>query len=85
MYTPDDLTEEEAFAHGARCGHIDGQGRAGSYVIGEEIELAWDATQAQGFSGCFSILKVSRSWERGYQQGYILAAEGSPLIMACDE
>ena len=64
----------ESFAQGARCGHIEGKGRAGQYVIGEEIPLAEEATDAQGLSR-----GESRDWAAGYVHGYRLAAEGSPL------
>lgn len=73
------MNEQEAFIEGASIGHIDGQGRAGQYVIGEEVEFAWDACVAQHLPLGTSA-RVARSWERGYQHGYRLAAEGSPLI-----
>lgn len=72
------MNQEQAFAQGARCGHIEGKGRAGQYVVGEEIELAWDATVNQGFKSDMIGL-VSQAWEQGYQHGYRRAAEGSEL------
>lgn len=70
------LTREEAFAQGARCGNIEGKGRADQYIINEEIELSWEAAGNQGFEEGL-IVKVP--WAEGYQHGYKLAAEGSEL------
>lgn len=64
----------EAFAQGARCGHIEGKGRAGQYVIGEEEILSWDAAKAQGLG-----FPLEGAWSRGYMYGYCRAAEGSAL------
>lgn len=71
------MNNEEAFSQGARCGHIEGKGRAGSYIIGEEIVLSWEAADNQGVA----VLAFGNrdAWTRGYQHGYKLAAEGSPL------
>jgi hypothetical protein len=64
----------EAFSQGARCGHVEGKGRAGAYIIGEEILLSYDAGDNQIFPpGCRAL------WEQGYRSGYKLAAEGSEL------
>jgi hypothetical protein len=75
------ITElDESFAQGARCGHIDGEGRAGSYVLGEEVDLAHEAF-ANGWTPdpdtCAPDLK--NAWISGYQRGYRLAAEGELL------
>jgi hypothetical protein len=64
----------EEFAQGARCGHLEGKGRAGQYVIGEEIRLAEEATDAQGLPRA-----AAREWCAGYTHGYRRAAEGSEL------
>jgi len=79
------MNEHEAFMEGAKSGYSAGKGRAGSYIIGEEIELAWDAVREQCFyessiRPTLPELKVSREWENGYKHGYLLAAEGSPLM-----
>jgi hypothetical protein len=63
------------YAQGARCGHLEGKGRAGSYVTGEEHNLAWDASHAQGFSD----VHETEAWARGYYCGYRLAASGEEL------
>lgn len=64
------------FAQGARCGHIEGKGRAGSYVIGEEEELAYQAAMNNVPAETHRYL---HAWARGYKYGYKLAAEGSAL------
>lgn len=73
-------TAEESFAQGARCGHIDGQGRVGSYVIGEEVELSKEAF-VNGWSPdpdtCPEDIRLA--WLGGYQLGYRIAAEGELL------
>lgn len=69
------MNEKEAFAQGARCGHIEGKGRAGQYIIGEEEMLALDAVKAQRLYSSKLIAK----WAAGYRLGYKLAAEGSEL------
>lgn len=68
------MTNEECFAQGARCGHIEGQGRAGSYVMEEEVELSWQAAENQSLNK-----PQTMHWAHGYQYGYRLAAEGAPL------
>jgi hypothetical protein len=69
------MTSQQAFAQGARCGHLEGQGRAGEYVIGEEVQLSWDAADNQGLSDPY----IALMWEAGYQYGYLRAAEGESL------
>jgi hypothetical protein len=64
------------FAQGARCGAIEGKGRAGQYVIGEETELSWEAADANtaGKDRVFNC-----AWSAGYRYGYLRAAEGSTV------
>ena len=76
------MNEHEAFMEGAKSGYSAGKGRAGSYIIGEEIELAWDAVVSHGFEENTSTFRINRAWERGYKYGYRLAAEGSPFMTA---
>ncbi len=77
------MTTEEAFAQGARCGHGDGWGRCGSYVVCEEVELSREAF-ANGFTSDPSDPETSQemirlAWLGGYQFGYRHAAEGALL------
>ncbi len=65
----------QAFAQGARCGHLEGKGRAGSYCLGEEVELSWEASEAQDLDH----EPTTAAWARGYRHGYRRAAEGSEL------
>lgn len=69
------MNSDQAFAQGARCGHIEGKDRAGSYVIGEEFEASEIATQAQ----CLPTGALDSAWAAGYRHGYTLACEGRPL------
>lgn len=69
----------DAFAQGARCGHLEGRGRAGSYVLGEEVPLSWDAADAQELES----EPLVHLWAQGYRHGYRLAAEGSELEEYC--
>ncbi len=62
-------------AVGARCGHIDGKARVGSYVVNEEIQAAFDAAAAQGYEDH----QTTADFFRGYKLGYLLGVEGSPL------
>ena len=62
------------YAQGARCGHIEGKGRAGQYVIGEEEDLAHAAAWANA-----ATMRDRAFWAAGYKRGYLLAAEGSSL------
>lgn len=64
------------FAQGARCGHLEGRGRAGSYVIGEEESLSYDAAE---YNVPQETHRYFHAWARGYRYGYTLAAEGSSL------
>jgi hypothetical protein len=64
----------DAYAQGARCGHIEGKGRAGAYVLGEEIDLAWEAAGNQGLNPT-----LSNAWSQGYEHGYRRAADGLEL------
>lgn len=63
----------EALSQGFRCGHIDGQGRAGAYVTGEEVDLADEAYEAARSD------EPSIPWREGYRAGYRAAAEGLPV------
>ena len=78
------MNTTEAFAEGAKIGHAEGQGRAGQYIIAEEYSLSWDAVDrhapipsdnSEGYGRCLF------AWIKGYQAGYKLAAEGSPLTL----
>lgn len=69
------MTEQEAFAEGARHGHANGRGRAGLYVTGEECFAAEAAAGDQHFVN----KALADAWFSGYGYGYRLAAEGSPL------
>lgn len=60
------MDQSKSYCQGAQCGHIDGQGRAGSYVLGEEMLIEFDSNH-------------NSLWESGYRYGYCLAAEGNPL------
>lgn len=62
------------YKQGKRCGHIEGRGRAGLYVAGEEHLLSIEAADAQELSPAEKDV-----WAAGYREGYCLAAEGSPL------
>lgn len=62
------------YKQGKRCGHIEGRGRAGQYVIGEEWLPSIEAADAQELD-----LAEKDAWAAGYRDGYCLAAEGSPL------
>ena len=62
------------YAQGARCGHLEGAGRSGVYVMGEEYEPSWEAADAQGLSG-----DRATAWARGYRYGYIVRASGDEL------
>jgi hypothetical protein len=68
------MTHMYALAQGARCGHLEGKGRADQYVIGEEVEPSYEAAINQGLIGSLTSM-----WAKGYRIGYKLAAEGSPL------
>ena len=66
------------YAQGARCGHIEGKGRAGQYVIGEEIELSYVAAMNQKLPNATAV----SDWAAGYRYGYKRAAEGSALPLS---
>lgn len=68
---------DEAFAQGARCGHICGRDRCGSYVLGEEYEVAYDVEYEGNTEYRDSAERVA--WREGYRRGYCLGAEGEPL------
>lgn len=68
---------QKAFSQGARCGHVEGKGRAGSYIIGEQEEVAAEAAHLHHPD--FNDLSRRDAWENGYNYGYKLAAEGSAL------
>lgn len=67
--------EWECYTQGARCGHIEGRGRAGMYVIGEEESLSYEAAANQKLE----TSSQTDEWARGYRYGYKRAAEGSEL------
>lgn len=67
--------ETRHFAQGARCGHLEGKGRAGSYVLDEEYPLAEEAA----INNVHTPGANRDAWARGYRIGYRLAAEGKPL------
>lgn len=74
------MTKKQAYelmvaarAQGARCGHCEGRGRAGSYVAGEEWDLAREATRVNAPE------TYHTPWFAGYVEGYQLAAQGEPL------
>ena len=71
MRNPLEFQESRVYCQGARCGHIDGKDRAGSYVLGEEIEAAENNSLYFDYT--------DNLWEAGYRYGYCLAAEGKPL------
>jgi hypothetical protein len=63
----------KSYCQGARCGHLEGQDRAGSFVPGEEQELSQDAAAVN------SAYDLDGLWACGYRYGYRLAAEGEEL------
>lgn len=69
------MTDTEAYAQGARCGHIEGKNRVGQYVLDEEYLPSWEAAENQGLHSSVTV----EVWARGYRFGYKLAAEGNPL------
>jgi hypothetical protein len=62
------------YAQGARCGHIEGKGRAGLYVLGEEWDPSVDAARINADG-----LLEQTAWAAGYRHGYRLAAAGEEL------
>lgn len=75
-YTTDGQADWADFAQGARCGHLEGKGRAGSYVTGEEEFLSYEAASVNVPNEAYRYLIA---WAKGYQYGYHLAVEGSKL------
>ena len=73
------MNNQEAYADGVRIGYWSGYGRADQYILGEEVEKAWDEiVNIVYYSVIYNNdIYLSRSWERGYQYGYRLAAEGN--------
>lgn len=69
------MTSDQAFCQGARCGHLEGKDRVGVYTSNEEFEAADIATKAQNLPT--SVL--DNQWAAGYRHGYMRAAEGSAL------
>lgn len=68
------MTRKEACEHqGARCGHIDGKARVGSYVLGEEMGVELDCFQE------WLTREERQAWTWGYQRGYRVGADGEPL------
>ena len=76
LYTTEDSADWADFCQGARCGHLEGKGRTGSYVIGEEETQAYEAASANVPDQANRYLIA---WAKGYSYGYRLAAEGSEL------
>ena len=76
MYTKRGQADWPDFCQGARCGHIEGKGRAGAYVIGEEEETSYQAAEANVAD---EPNRYYIAWAKGYSYGYQLAAEGSGL------
>ncbi len=68
------MTTDQTFAQGARCGHIEGKGRVGQYVSGEESELSWAAADENTTS-----YRAANQWAAGYRHGYVRGASGDPL------
>lgn len=69
------MTSDQAFAQGARCGHLEGKDRVGQYVSGEEFDLSRIATEVQGLpTGA-----LYDAWAAGYRHGYTRAASGEAL------
>jgi hypothetical protein len=62
------------FAQGARCGHLEGKGRAGNYTIDEEFEPSEVAANVNT-----STARDANQWAAGYRHGYKLACEGEAL------
>jgi len=75
-YTSEGQADWPDFAQGARCGHLEGKGRAGSYVTGEEETVSYEAASANVPNEPYRYLVA---WAKGYQFGYRLAVEGSGL------
>ena len=69
------MTTDQAFAQGARCGHLEGKDRVGVYVHGEEFEASEIATQAQNLP----TSQLDNMWSAGYRHGYCKAAQGEAL------
>ncbi len=69
------MNSDELFAQGARCGHVEGKGRVGAYVLHEEFEACDVAVKAQGLAS----VQAESAWGAGYRHGYLLGAEGCAL------
>ena len=69
------MNSDQLFAQGARCGHVEGKGRAGAYVLHEEFEACEMAVEAQSLAS----VQAENAWGAGYRHGYVLGAEGSAL------
>lgn len=65
---------EACKAQGMRCGHIDGKGRVGVYIMGEEF-LVERRELRQGLAN----LAGEDAWADGYYAGYRWGAEGKEL------
>ena len=68
------MTRTFYFKQGKRCGHIDGKGRVGQYVIGEEWLHSIEAADAQGYEP-----EMADAFASGYREGYKMGAEGTAL------
>ena len=72
-------------AQGARCGHIDGKCRHGAYVEFEEYENSYTAAHAntvcrvQPGREHWGNLECLHAWQRGYEAGYRVGADGQEL------
>lgn len=75
-YTSEGQADWPDFAQGARCGHLEGNGRAGSYTKGEETMLSYEAASVNVPNEAYRYLVA---WAMGYEYGYRLAVEGSKL------
>jgi hypothetical protein len=69
-----DMSKTFYFKQGKRCGHIEGRGRAGQYVIGEEWLASIEAADNQEIDP-----EEKDAFASGYREGYLMAAEGTDL------
>ena len=71
------MNSDQLVAQGARCGHVEGKGRVGMYMVDEEFEACDVAVKAQRLAS----VQAENTWAAGYRHGYLLGAEGSALEM----
>ena len=69
------MNSDDLFAHGARCGHVEGSRRVGAYGLHEEFEACEVAVEAYGLA----THQAENAWGAGYRHGYLLGAEGCAL------